>query len=175
MAKSNYEYLKAWRKRNPEARSLEYHRRKERDPEKVRRIGLKAGLKHRQANLEKVRAADAARQKARRRNDPEGQRLRMAKFKAKKEAERTKIAGRPRPSICDLCYGNHHLGIVFDHCHQSGKFRGWLCDRCNKVLGLIGDSPVLLRKMARYLDRHNGETDQRGTQLTPIERFCCSV
>ena len=46
--------------------------------------------------------------------------------------------------------------IVFDHCHQSNSFRGWICDRCNKVLGLVKDSVELLNKMGTYLSvRHH--------------------
>lgn len=72
--------------------------------------------------------------------------------------------GRPRPECCELCgsqgYGRHghkNAGICFDHDHATGKPRGWLCDRCNKVLGLVHDSVDLLTKMAEYLEKSNGE------------------
>lgn len=58
---------------------------------------------------------------------------------------------RPCPDVCELCH-QFNRRIVFDHCHTSGRFRGWLCDRCNKVLGLMKDDPKLLRKMADYLE-----------------------
>jgi hypothetical protein len=61
-------------------------------------------------------------------------------------------AGRPRPSACDIC-GEVRERIVFDHCHQRGHFRGWLCDRCNTVLGFIEDDASLLMKIAAYLQR----------------------
>lgn len=68
------------------------------------------------------------------------------------------LAGRSRPTVCDICSGNHkelkHNGIVFDHCHQHGHFRGWLCDRCNKTLGAVQDDTTLLRKMIAYLERN---------------------
>lgn len=66
----------------------------------------------------------------------------------KKEA----IAGRPKPSTCDLC-GWKSRRIHFDHCHASGQFRGWLCIKCNMALGLVEDSTDLLRKMARYVEK----------------------
>jgi len=76
------------------------------------------------------------------------------------------LAGRPRPLTCDICGGSHegrqHNGIVFDHCHQHGHFRGWLCDRCNKVLGAIGDNTNLLRKMISYLERHRVNHARQG-------------
>ena len=68
------------------------------------------------------------------------------------------VAGRPRPTICDICGGSHHNGIVFDHCHQHGHFRGWLCDRCNKTLGAVEDDVALLRKMIVYLERNKTKT-----------------
>src|SRR3990167_4225882 len=39
------------------------------------------------------------------------------------------IAGRKRPEQCEICGA---LGIIcFDHDHITGKFRGWICSRCN--------------------------------------------
>ena len=154
MAKTNYEVVKAWRKRNPDKVAAQARRYAERHPE----TGRRSSLKHRHANIEAVRKKQAESRRAKRAADPEGARIRSARFKAKKEAERELIAGRPRPKICDVCSGNHHLGIVFDHCHQSGSFRGWLCDRCNKTLGLVRDDPDLLRKLAEYLER-NGKAN----------------
>ena len=44
------------------------------------------------------------------------------------------------------------MGVCFDHCHRTGKFRGWICAKCNSALGLTGDSPSLLRELANYLE-----------------------
>jgi len=77
------------------------------------------------------------------------------------------LAGRRRPMTCDICGGNHsdlkHNGIVFDHCHQRGHFRGWLCDRCNKTLGAVNDDIDLLRKMIAYLERNRENTSPQLT------------
>lgn len=59
-------------------------------------------------------------------------------------------AGRPMPNVCDIC--ESAAKICFDHCHASGRFRGWLCNNCNTALGLAKDSPAILRKMAAYLE-----------------------
>lgn len=44
--------------------------------------------------------------------------------------------------------------LVIDHCHDTGKVRGLLCDRCNLVLGAVEDNPAILRAAVRYLARH---------------------
>lgn len=40
-----------------------------------------------------------------------------------------------------------------DHCHATGVVRGLLCNGCNAALGLAGDSPATLRRLATYLER----------------------
>lgn len=60
------------------------------------------------------------------------------------------IAGRPRPLTCEVC--NESGKICFDHCHTNNHFRGWLCDRCNRLLGQARDNPDLLRKLIIYLE-----------------------
>ena len=44
-----------------------------------------------------------------------------------------KIAGRKKPEQCEICGAMGR--ICFDHDHATGKFRGWLCVRCNGALG----------------------------------------
>ena len=41
---------------------------------------------------------------------------------------------------CDLCGKPVDRNWQLDHCHETGKFRGWLCKGCNTGLGGIGDS-----------------------------------
>lgn len=40
-----------------------------------------------------------------------------------------------------------------DHCHQTNKVRGLLCDSCNWGLGSLKDNPATLRRLMAYLDR----------------------
>ncbi len=59
---------------------------------------------------------------------------------------------------CAICKsGNSDMkgkGYLFrvDHDHNTGKIRGLLCHNCNVALGLMKDSPALLRKAAQYLE-----------------------
>jgi len=72
--------------------------------------------------------------------------------KIKKE-KREIIAGRPKPEQCEICgaFGK----IYFDHDHKTGKFRGWICPRCNWILGLAKDSKDLLNMLINYLNKNN--------------------
>lgn len=150
---TNYEIVKAWRAKNPDKVVEQARRYRERHPE----VLAAKSLRYRERNLEVVKVADAERQRARRKNDPEGNRRRLAEFRARRAAARVKQAGRPKPDACELC-GEPAI-TVFDHCHESGKFRGWICDRCNRVLGSVKDNPDLLVAMAAYLRRANGALD----------------
>lgn len=60
------------------------------------------------------------------------------------------LASRPRANACEICHELQEL-TVYDHNHKTGEFRGWLCNRCNRVLGLCADNPSLLAGLASYL------------------------
>ncbi len=65
--------------------------------------------------------------------------------------------GRPKPESCEAC-GGVERGVVFDHCHSTGRARGWLCGPCNLALGLVKDAPARLRALAEYVE--NFQRDQ---------------
>jgi len=87
--------------------------------------------------------------------NPEKEKARLKRFSQRLEQKRIDQAGRDKPHLCEICVTNE-FKIVFDHCHNSGKFRGWICDRCNRVLGIVKDSPKLLKDLAIYLEKSNG-------------------
>jgi hypothetical protein len=43
--------------------------------------------------------------------------------------------------------------LHFDHDHETGAFRGWICGKCNTALGLADDDPEILLKLIEYLKR----------------------
>lgn len=55
--------------------------------------------------------------------------------------------------ICGKPERECHTRLHLEHCHQTGKFRGWLCYRCNSIAGFSGDSPELLLAIAIYLEK----------------------
>ena len=65
---------------------------------------------------------------------------------------------RPKPEQCEVCgaFGKDlKKGLCYDHNHKTGKFRGWICGRCNFALGLVKDSKDILNMLIDYLDKNN--------------------
>ena len=55
---------------------------------------------------------------------------------------------------CAICGGiDEKKRLSFDHDHATLKPRGFLCWRCNIVLGHVEDNIELLQKMIQYLER----------------------
>ena len=56
--------------------------------------------------------------------------------------------------VCAICKRspppNKRLHV--DHCHDTGKVRGFLCLKCNAGVGQFGDCAELLRRAASYVD-----------------------
>jgi hypothetical protein len=106
------------------------------------------------ANKERALAKDKA-WKAKNRTTqarkPERERERV-RYKQRREA----LAGRPQAERCEICNRaptGHTKATHFDHCHTTGKFRGWLCTKCNTALGLADEDPKILRAIADYIER----------------------
>ena len=41
--------------------------------------------------------------------------------------------------------------LTVDHCHKSKAVRGLLCHDCNRAIGVLGDDPERLDRLAQYL------------------------
>lgn len=39
-----------------------------------------------------------------------------------------------------------------DHCHKTGKVRGFICHRCNNIAGLANDNVGILKSVIAYLE-----------------------
>ena len=61
-----------------------------------------------------------------------------------------KRCGVPKSTSCDMC-GCTTKRIVFDHDHVTCKFRGWICDSCNRGLSNLGDDLEGVERAKNYL------------------------
>jgi hypothetical protein len=79
-----------------------------------------------------------------------------AKRRAKDLADQELAMGRPRPQRCEACGGEpdgRWKVLFFDHDHETGKPRGWICKGCNLSIGLLDDSIDRIEKLSAYLRR----------------------
>lgn len=54
--------------------------------------------------------------------------------------------------ICGITEDEMGKKLDVDHCHDTGKVRGVLCNPCNNVLGIARDSIEILMAAAKYLE-----------------------
>ena len=74
----------------------------------------------------------------------------MAKAWAKEKG----IHKAPEGTHCRLCncLSSKSNKIVFDHCHETNVFRGYCCNKCNKGMGLLGDSILSIANVLKYMN-----------------------
>lgn len=72
--------------------------------------------------------------------------------KASRQLAIVKKNAPDKPLCCDCCHkSTSHF--VLDHCHVTGKFRGWICRNCNQGIGKLGDNIQGLQKAIIYLNK----------------------
>jgi hypothetical protein len=62
--------------------------------------------------------------------------------------------------VCAICGTDDPKGksgtyFVVDHDHETGENRGLLCNRCNRAIGLLGESRDLLQSASEYLKKYS--------------------
>ncbi|MEU5869345.1 endonuclease domain-containing protein [Nonomuraea sp. NPDC047529] len=65
-------------------------------------------------------------------------------------------AWEERGHQCEICYRTPAPGEIrlhLDHDHQTGRFRGFLCSRCNTGLGQLREDVAILHSAIEYLTR----------------------
>ena len=86
--------------------------------------------------------------------------VRQGKNVAKKIAKKEGIPYEaPEGTLCGICKepGTKRNKLVFDHCHESERFRGYLCNTCNRSIGCLGDNTQLLLRAVNYLNKKKRE------------------
>jgi hypothetical protein len=73
---------------------------------------------------------------------------------------------RPIPSLenphkCDCCSKEiiTTRTLQLDHCHLTGKFRGWICKECNISLGNLGDSVESVFRSIVYMNKTENKSE----------------
>ena len=51
---------------------------------------------------------------------------------------------------CGICHTTERQ-LQIDHCHETKKIRGLLCANCNTGIGLLKESPEIIRRAITYL------------------------
>ena len=63
---------------------------------------------------------------------------------------------------CAICNTDKPTGkwnvFVVDHNHDTGEVRGLLCNKCNRGIGYLKDSPDILRNALDYILKHDKKT-----------------
>lgn len=78
----------------------------------------------------------------------------------------------PKPTKCDLCgIECSPEKLQLDHDHETGLFRGWLCNKCNSALGHLGDSIKFLKRALKYLERTNRGYVQKLASFSPLYKI----
>ncbi len=53
--------------------------------------------------------------------------------------------------VCAICKNKCSKALAADHDHLTGKFRGLLCNSCNRGIGYLKDDVKIITKALEYL------------------------
>lgn len=74
-------------------------------------------------------------------------------------------------ALTDVCYvpncGRTPRTLQLEHCHKTGEFRGWACNRCNAALGRLRDD---MNALQEYLKTAPPISEYHGVGWRPRER-----
>lgn len=156
-----------WPTRTPEQLSADRKQRRRKRYAENRDLILAQNRKWWAANPEKIRESV----RKWRKENPEKMRALSRRKHAKRRGylDCTEYPPPPADSRCAIC--SKVSKMYFDHDHETGMFRGYLCRFCNTGLGRFGDNIDGLRRVLEYLERalmrsnvpHNGSLAVIGT------------
>lgn len=146
------EYARDWRARNSERHNENSRDWRKNNPDKQRAIDAKQYMKNKEIKIEQNKEWV--------KNNPDKRRAADLRRIEARTARLEELAGRPCPELCECCGMPTTDGkrLRFDHDHETGDFRGWLCHHCNVCAGLMGDSSERLIALARYLENHKKDS-----------------
>lgn len=127
------------------------NRKRMSDEEKIKRQKERSIKYNKSRTKEHIREHNVKSYHRLKNENPEKLQKLRDKVKVYNKKKLEEIAGRPKSDLCEVC--NQPGKICFDHCHNENKFRGWICDSCNRALGHAKDNPEILRSLALYLEK----------------------
>lgn len=75
---------------------------------------------------------------------------------SREDYEQMRIAQNGRCFICGAHEsGERYKKLAIDHCHKTNRVRKLLCSNCNKGIGNLQESTMLLKKAMNYLKEHS--------------------
>lgn len=126
----------------------------------ARKVEKKAyDQRYREIHSERLKASDRARHAA----DPESARLYKLKKTFGLSSEDEQRILKDQNQVCAVCLQPEwvvvrgkikHLAV--DHNHHTGKVRGFLCNNCNRALGMLDENENTLTNLIAYLQKHRG-------------------
>lgn len=60
-----------------------------------------------------------------------------------------------RCAVCNIHKDDLKRGLVVDHCHATGKYRGLLCHHCNVAIGMLKESEDNFMAAISYLRNYS--------------------
>jgi hypothetical protein len=66
--------------------------------------------------------------------------------------EEYEVMLKKQNGVCYICKGKpEDKNMAVDHCHDTGKVRGILCENCNRGIGMFKHNVTLLKSAINYL------------------------
>lgn len=60
---------------------------------------------------------------------------------------------KARDNSCDICK-KQVKSLHVDHNHTTGRLRGYLCGSCNRGIGLLQDSTIIMKNALAYMETY---------------------
>jgi|GEM_PF-1636305 len=168
---SKYKYGKYKHQKSSHCRKCEKFRLTEKDKIWLKEYRKKYYPKYYKENIKEIRKNNrkyyhlnkkeiSRKNKEKYNNDPEFKiRIKCVKYKITVDEYKKRLKKQNNKcAICKLPSNLFNKELFIDHCHLTGKFRGFLCGNCNLGIGYFKDRKKLMLSAIKYLENNNAKT-----------------
>lgn len=147
-AQKNRDAVKRWQLANREKANASTRAWRAANPDRVKALNLEWRAKQDPAELSR-RDREAYRRYRRAHHL-------ISKFGITEEQYEAMVAAQEGKCAMPTCEQKDlpEQRLAVDHDHSTGRVRALLCDKCNRGIGLLDESPERLRHAADYLEKH---------------------